>query len=95
MESKLPFGKKNYQLMIIGVVTLSGWIRDHVLGQRTTWLRISGTNPWTCNRNGWFYYRNSCYPPKADQMSWHFALAPTFLKSILHVYHSSHSISHH
>lgn len=22
MESKLPFGKKNYQLMIIGVVTL-------------------------------------------------------------------------
>lgn len=23
MESKLPFGKKNYQLMIIGVVTLA------------------------------------------------------------------------
>ena len=80
MESKLPFGKKNYQLMIIGVVTLVRGICDHVLGQRTTRLRVSRTNTWAHHRYGWIYYRNSCHSPKADQMSSPFRVSSSISK---------------
>jgi hypothetical protein len=63
--SKLPFGRKNYQWMIIGIVTLIAGFTIMSLDQEQHGFGFLGLTLGPINRDGRFHHRDFCNTAEA------------------------------